>query len=214
MSNLLVRDGHLTRNNSSGRLLRVPTFPFSPALSPAGYGKGAQWRSPDYYPEEFPGPYGYSAAYAGLSSAMSGASWKASSSQRAYALWKEEHYTGSTRTVAEALRVCRLFNTARFAGFLLNITINVELSETASGAGSRLIGISTLTSATPGAADPVISNPAIGTHTVSNIRLSNYLRLSWWISNDTPPTLAWTYENGFPRVAINIKSWSFTITGF
>lgn len=218
MSKLISKGGRLVRL-SSGRLVRMPSFPMDEIYFDFFlYSKSAAWKSPDYFPEPFPGPYGRETAISGVSALLSTASWSGGgggNNASASSFWNPLTPTGFSYTQCVAGYACLLRDTSRYAGFLATVRVVVASTASASGSGDRILGVSALAGLTPGlSADASMSVSSSGSKSFENFRLSDYLRVACWISGNAAPTNAYTYANGFPVVSIQISYRVYiTITG-
>ena len=216
MSNLISKSGNLVRLGSpSFRILRMPTFPLSEkSITASRFYKSVDWESPDYGPTPFPGPYDRSAALSGVSSALSSASWQAGA-VTSLSLWGQRGDYGVIKTFANASYGCLIVPTTQYFGFLATVKAEVTSIETADGAGTRTIGVVATSESTPGLyVDDSLSVTSTGWKTFTNIRLSSYLRIVFFISGNAPPTEPYTYDNGFPAVRLKIgDTVKYTITG-
>lgn len=220
MSNLIVKSGHLVRKESPYyHLMRMPSFPLDEmSMDCVRYYKSETWLSPDYYPDAFPGPYGKSDAVSGVSAVLSAASWSGGGGGAncfADSLWGPRRPTGFAYTYCTATYGCLLCDTSRYAGFLATVKVNVSSAETSSGAGSRHVGVAAVSSLTPGlSSSDSMTISSTGYQSFTNVRLSDYLRISAWIDGNTPPDATYVYANGFPRVAVGVSYRVYvTITG-
>lgn len=224
MTHLLAKTGSLSHGDFiyAKRKLLYITFPTVCTGIPSGtfdystYSRSGFWKSADYYPTPFPGPYSGSYAASQAASNMNSKGWTDyGATLWAEAKWGGRTASGTSYTNASVRHACRVWNTTRYAGFLATVEAHIGSTVTAAGAGSRIVGISSLGSNSPGQyGDQELAIETTGWHTVAtDMRLNKYIRLSTRIGGNSPPTNPNNYGGGWASVDVSPGGIRVTLTG-
>jgi len=203
MSHLISRNGHLLRDKHLLRLPEFPTDEIGHYNAPAWY-KYEQWTSDPY---DDPDDIDLGAAAVGVSDQLAAAEWKGSNSDRVrgFSYWFQSG-RGPYWTQIRARQGCFIADVRKYAGLLADVSVYVADYVTFSGVGSYRIGLSTLSSATPGLGytdSKTVTGK--GYYTFSDVRLDAYLRLGCQVVNCTPPDEESAEPNfGLPRTFLYV----------